>query len=227
MPPEKLRQHIGFRPDGSLLDCPDRTLHAVGKYTDKMMRVGGGKMPVWMLLQALANESWFNPKHRPGMAGETIDKSKILYPTYEQMRFMIFDSIINGATGIALSMWKTPVDSSIWLDITRVVKEIRGLNDGLTAPPCRKQAKVAYTDIGYSIWDGVQTLARQKDDDIYLFTANTSFDPAEVAITMPGLPGQTTATVLGEDRQVAVTRGKIDDKFAPFGVHIYKIRAKA
>lgn len=222
--PDGMRQHIGVRDDGRVQDCPDPSVHAMGKYTEKMMNVGQGKMPIWMQVQAMAYENWFNPKHCPEMAGQTVDESKILYPTYEQLRFMAYDSIVHGATGLVFAMWRTPIDSDVWFDIKLVVTELRGLNEALSAPPCAVPVSVSYTDLGYTIWDGVRTLARQKGDYIYLFSANTAFDPAQVKITVAGLSKDTVAFVEAEDREVVIENGVLSDTFKPYEVHIYRIQ---
>lgn len=224
--PGQLRHHIGFRPDGYLLDCPDRTIHAVGRYTEKMMRVGNGRTPVWMLVQALANENWFNPLHTPEYAGETIDSSKVLYPTLAQMRFMVYDAIASGATGIALSMYRTPTTGAIWEDIKSLVKELRSLHDALCAQPVLGEIQVTYTDLGFSIWDGVRTLARRLGDYVYLFAVNTAFDPAEAAIRLP-INVKNVAQVRGQDRELAVKNNVLRDRFEPYAVHVYQLRTQS
>lgn len=224
--PPGLRQHMGVRPDGRMLDCPDQTPHAVGRYTEKMMAVGEGRMPVWMLIQAMANENWFSTEHCPEMAGQTADASKILYPTYEQMRFMAYDAIIAGATGLAFSMYKTPIESQAWQDVSQVVDELSRLHDALAAPPVEMPIEMSYTDLGFSIWDGVKTLVRRKGTDLYLFAANTAFDPAQVTMRMPSVGGASAATVEGEDREVSIENGTMTDSFDPYGVHVYRIANK-
>jgi hypothetical protein len=219
-----MRQHVGMRADGKIVDCIDQSIHSVGKYTDKMMVVAQGR-PVWMLIQALANENWFNLIHTPELAGQAIEEAKIVYPTYTQMRFMAYDAIVSGATGVALSMHKTPVGSSIWDDIKHLVTELRSLHDTLCAPPLPGVIDVNYTDLGFTIWDGVRVLARRLGDEVYVFAVNTAFDPAETAILLPVDLGS-AAEVLGEDREIAVAGNAIRDRFEPYAVHVYKIRAK-
>ena len=219
-----MRKHIGVRPDGRMLDCPDQSIHAVGRYTEKMMKVTADRMPVWMLLQALANENWYSPVHTPALAAEGIDESRILYPTYEEMRFMAFDAIAHGATGLALSMWKTPVEGKAWQGIRRLVAALRDLHDALCAPPVRERAVIDYTDLGFTVWDGVRVLARRSKDSLYVFAVNTQFDPAEALIRLRSLEGATSALVVHEDREVAVVSGAVRDRFAPHGVHVYRAR---
>ena len=221
-----MRRHIGVRPNGRMLDSPDQSVHAVGKYTEKMMEVAGGKLAVWMLIQALANESWFNPAHTPELAGEGIEESKILYPTYEEMRFMAFDAIVHGATGIAFSMWRTPTEGDIWRDIKRVVGDLSRMHDALCAPPVAEPVEISYSDLGFTVWDGVRVLARRLGGHLYLFAVNTQFDPAEVSLRMRSLEGATHAMVVDEDREVAVENGSISDRFEPYAPHVYRIEAE-
>jgi len=222
--PAGMRQHIGVRPDGKMFDCPDQTLHAVARYTRKMMKVGNNRMPIWMLVQAMANENWYSPVHTPEMARQGIDQSKILYPTLKEMRFMVYDMIIAGATGIAFSMYKTPHGSKVWNDITCVVQELNKLAHALTAPPFQKSFKIRYVDLGYTIWDGVKVLARQYGNKVFLFAANSSFDPARVRITVPDAIGSPRVCVEGENgRTVRIHNHEFSDDFEPFDVHIYRM----
>jgi len=222
-----MRQHIGVRPDGKMLDCPDQSVHAIGKYTEKMMKVAGDKLPVWMLIQALANENWYSPVHTPEMAGQGIDESKVLYPTYCEMRFMVLDAIVHGARGIALSMAHTPAEGDIWRDITRLVGELAAMHDALCAPPVIEDIEISYADIGFTVWDGVQLTARRQRDALYIFAVNTQFDPAQVTVRMKSLHGAARATVLDEDREVAVENGLIGDRFEPYETHVYRIEVSS
>jgi len=221
-----MRRHLGIRPDGRVLDCIDQSVHSVGKYTDKMMAVAQGR-PVWMLIQALANENWFDPLHTPEYAGEKIDESKTLYPTFEQMRFMAYDAVTSGVTGIALAMYQTPATGDIWEDIKSLVGELRSLHDALCAQPVADQIQVTYADIGFTIWDGVRTLARRIGNHIYLFAVNTAFDPSEVTLRMKSLEGAIRATVVAEDREVPIQNGALSDRFKPYDTHVYRVEVIA
>ena len=223
--PQGMRQHIGVRDDGRVQDCPDTSLHSMGLYTRKMMKVAQGRLAVWMQVQAMAYENWFNTHHSPEMAGQTVDESKIVYPTYDELRFMAYDSILCGSTGLAFALYKTPVDSDMWRDTCRVVAELRGLTHALTAPLYALPVTVTYEDLGYTIWDGVLTMVRKHADDLYLFAANTAFDPARATITVAGLSGSAVAHVHGEQRDVPVESGAVTDDFEPYAVHVYRLNA--
>ena len=225
--PSGMRRHIGVRPDGKTMDCPDQSVHAMGKYADKMMKVGQGRLAIWMQVQAMAYENWFDPRHAPEMAGQTVDPAKVLYPTFDQMRFMAYDAIVHGATGLAFSMYRTPVDQPVWKDIVALIAELKELNDALTAPPLSKPIPMRYVDLGYTIWDGVPVLARKLDQDVYLFAINTAFDPARPVFDLTEVTDDDCVFVLGEDRRVTLNSGALQDDFEPYAVHVYRMKAKS
>ena len=218
--PPGMKSHYGVRPDGRMFDCPDQTLHGVGRYIEKMLRLGEQRMPVWMLIQAMANEHWFDPQR--GEA-DALDPTKVLYPTYDEMRFMTYDAIICGATGLAFSMYRTPVDSQAWRDVSRLVGELRLLHDVLCAPKVDEPIEISYTDLGFTIWDGVRISARRIGGSPYILAANTAFDRARAAIRMPCLVGPQSAVVVNEDRQIPIVAGCLQDDFDPFAVHVYRM----
>ena len=223
--PQGMRQHVGVREDGRVQDCPDTSLHSMGLYTRKMRRVAQGRLAVWVQVQAMAYENWFNPKHSPEMAGQTVDASKIVYPTYEELRFMAYDAILCGATGLTFALYKTPVGGAMWRAVCRVVAELRDLTPALTAPSWLAPVTVTYEDLGYTIWDGVLTMVRRRGDDLYLFAANTAFDSARATMAVGGLSGSTVAQVCGEQREVPVEGGALCDDFGPYAVHVYQLYA--
>ncbi|MBQ6353180.1 MAG: hypothetical protein IJJ28_07930, partial [Lentisphaeria bacterium] len=67
-------------------ELADKTVTSVGKYTDICREVSRGRKPIWMCLQ--------------GFAWGTITNTKEIYPTYDETRFMAFDAIAHGATGL-------------------------------------------------------------------------------------------------------------------------------
>ena len=67
-------------------ELADKTVTSVGKYTDICRDVTRDRKPVWMCLQ--------------GFAWGTLTGTKEIYPTYEESRFMAFDAIAHGATGL-------------------------------------------------------------------------------------------------------------------------------
>ncbi len=222
MPVGGIRRYLTVRNDGRMIDCPDQSIHAVAHYTEKMMKVVDRRMPVWMLIQGMANANWLDPANTPIAAERTIDASKIRYPTHKELRFMAFDAITAGATGLAMSLHKTPVGSDAWKAVTHVARELRELCEALTSPAYAGRLAVTYTDIGFTIWDGVKLLARQDRHSLWLFAVNTAFDPAKISIHIPDTSCH-RATVAGENREVKFDNSTIHDFFEPYGVHVYRM----
>ena len=221
--PAHMRRHEGIRPDGRALDTPDQTISAVADYTAKMVQVGKGKKPVWMQLQAMAFEHFYAPKWTRDAGPEGYDPSAIQYPTYDQMRYMAFADIINGASGLLFSMYEVHIDGPIWQDIKRLVAELRGLCDVLAGRPAGIVLSPRYRNLGYSIWKGVQILVKESAGKLYLLAANSAFDPAEVTWTGFEQTGASILQVLGEERRVKIARGTATDYFEPYAVHVYAL----
>ncbi len=71
-------------------DLPNRSLSCVGDYTEIVDALGWNRKPVWMILQ---NWAW-------GEHSTINDLKTYPRPTYGELRFMAYDVILHGATGI-------------------------------------------------------------------------------------------------------------------------------
>ena len=221
--PPGMRPFVGTRPDGLLVDCHDQTISAVGELTAKMMRVAQGR-PVWMQVQGMANENWFSPDHTPESRDSCPYEHHRLYPSRWQMRFMAFNAIIRGATGLSFALVRMPIDIGPWRDVCEVVGELSALHDVLASPVWEGPLDVAYTELGFSDWTGVETLVKLRDGQPWILAANTQFDPMEA--TFSNLPAGMAGPldVVAEGRELAVASGRFTDFFRPYEVHVYSAR---
>ena len=201
------------RDDVKYVDSPNQTISCIGDYTTKMMQIGGGR-PVWMQLQAHANEYWFKEDTFPY-------DHHIVYPTYRQMRFMAFNAVVRGATAFEWSMVRLSVDHPQWRNVCRVIGELRDLHEILASPESDEKPELEYRELGYGDWTGVETLVKRHGGRPWLLTVNTQFDPMEAVFSeLPeGTPG--ALQVYGEGRKISVTRNRFSDYFEPYEVHIY------
>ena len=215
-----LRRFVGSRSDGKPVDCPDQTMSAVGKHTTKMMRVAEGRA-VWMQIQGCSNESWYNPTHTPETKDHGVYEHHRIYPNRWQMRFMAFNAIIRGATAMEWALIKLPVDSGAWMDVSTVIGELNSLHDVLASPPWGGKLNIEYTELGFSDWDGVETLVKLHRKRPWILAVNTQFDP--MIATLSNLPEELTGEleVVGEDRRVKITNTSFTDRFQPYEVHVY------
>jgi len=219
--PPGLRVNVSSRFDGKAVDSPNQTLSAVGDYTTKMMRVAGGKA-VWMQLQAMANEDWYNEHYTPWNRGEGAYEYQRLYPSAWQMRFMAFNAIVRGATALEWAMYKLPVCSNAWNDVCKVIGELNGLQEILTSPTCMCELMIEYIELGFSDWTGIEVMVKIFNGKPWIFAVNTQFDPAEAKFySLPEGIGN-YLEVYGENREVGIEGGCFTDRFQPYEVHIYK-----
>jgi hypothetical protein len=212
--PGGLGDMYALNEDGHQGDLTNATISQVGQYTQKMRAVAGPHRPVLMVLQGFAWEMLRDQSQR--------DPQKILYPTYEQSRFMAFQALINGANGLVY--WGTaytPQPSPFWDDLKRVVREVADLALPLAEPALAWPVTVQYHEMGHSVDLGLQTLLKRHGDTLYLFTCNADKNPCKA--TLSGLRGFTAGDVVNEDRHAPFHDDALTDTWQPFDVHIYRL----
>ncbi len=151
-------------------DLPNKTLSVVGDEADKDRAAVGYRKPIFMVLQGFA---WGRLQHRSGV-----------YPSLSQQRFMAWDAIVHGASGILYwgTPW-TPKPSRAWADIKTVANELHAMIPVLLAPPGPDRLTVSPP----AAQSGVETLERALGGKRFLVVLNTRKTPAKA--TIGGLPG--------------------------------------
>ena len=145
----------------------DKGLTAVGKYTDLSHDAVKHRKPVWMILQGFAWAQCGHPEIPPEDA---------VYPTYEQSRFMAYNAIVHGATGIQYHYlgYTKLVSDRFWRDLRQVTLELEYLSPVLTGdtvnPPTMRCDNPA-----------VQFIQKKYNDTDYYIVINES--PAPVTAT--------------------------------------------
>jgi hypothetical protein len=175
----------------------DRGLAAVGDFTRNLVRVvsvnGRKQKPVWMVLQGFGWQAL-------GAASNPPEKWNGRTPTYDEIRFMTFDAIINGATGVIY--WGAPFiakeDNATWDSLKRVATELQSLQPALTGEI------LAADHHAYSANRNIEIAVRQAGRDLYLLMANAS--PLDI--------GETEIEFHGK---------KLRAKFGPFAVEVRKL----
>ena len=201
--------------DGLQGDLLNPYLSQVGEYADKMMRVSEGKKPLFMVLQGFSWEMLKEEKER--------DPEMILYPTFEQTRFMAYNAIVHGAAGI--NYWGTSYTAqpSPFMDsLNRMTRELSELQAVLAAPVKKIVLDKEYHEMGHSLDAGVEYLAKETGGHLYLLTVNSDKNP--VKVTFSGLKDFVSATVLKEARTIDMQTGSFTDDYLPFDVHIYQLK---
>jgi hypothetical protein len=186
-------------------EMADKTLSAVGKYADKMRASVSDRKPVWMALQGFAWKHLDDPKAKDAV-----------YPTWEQSRFMAYDAILHGATGI--TYWGTHYiyEPEFWSVLFRVTAELRDLSTVLVAPTVTPAViKTAAAEIVF--------LHKECDGQGYLLAANDGKQVCEATFSVPFTQD---LHVLFENRTVSVRNGAFTDTFGANAVHVYATTAQ-
>ena len=161
-----------------------------------------------------ANLSW-TPPNTPG-------------PTPEQMRFEIWDSIIQGATGIGY--FTISFDPWSWANITpenatelrRTNRDLKKLSKLITTGPSNLAMSVTEQS-----GQTVNTTIRRRGPRAYwVFASNADmhqpYRSARVSFDFQQTP--VSVEVYGENRSITPVGNGFTDDFAPLGVHIYRVR---
>ena len=107
-------------------NLPNKTISCVGEYTDLCHKLTWNTKPVWMILQAFG---WSESS-----GGKLNDKAP--RPNEKQLRFMVWNAITHGATGI---FWfgegARDVYSDWWPHVAKVSLELKAISELMLAAP--------------------------------------------------------------------------------------------
>jgi len=204
--PHGIREQFALWPDGRQGDMLNPYISQVGAYTRKMREVAGPQRAVLMVQQAFAWELLRKPNDR--------DPKMVLYPTADQLRFMAFQSIVNGANGLlwwGLSF--TPETAPLWNGLAAVAKLLHSIHDELAAPRSIQAIRLEYHDTGHSLDRGIEWIAKK---NIWMAV---NADPNPVEVTVQGLPPGMQALAGAKPEW---TGGGWRVKFPPFGDALWR-----
>ena len=178
----------------------NQTISCVGEYVDKTQATVNNEKPTWIILQGFA---WAD---NPGVSGKGI------YPTWEESRFMAYDAIIHGATGIIYWGLEVVAKPSFLRDLFRVTSELREMSTVFMGRTINDSTIcVNSTNIVFQ--------HKICDNDDYLIAANESKETITAKWTTPFR--EKKVFVAFENRQVKLLNGAFNDVFKPNEVHVY------
>jgi hypothetical protein len=147
--------------------------------------------------------------------------------TPAELRAEVWMALIHGATGIVYfahewiggfredGIFRHP---EIVAAVGRTNETIRALAPVLNSPTVSGQVAVSSTV-------PIATLAKRQGEALYLFAVAMRREAAMPWFAIRGLRDG-VATVIDEDRTVAISDGILEDSFPGYGVHLYRIVAK-
>lgn len=174
--PQGIRPQYALWPDGQQGDLLNTSLSQIGPYVDKMRQVAGPARGLWMVLQGFAWEMLREKDHNPKM---------VLYPTLEQTRFMAYQAIVHGATGLLWwGLHRTPPSSGLWESIAATARELKSIGAELAARPRSVALRIDYHDTGHSLDRGIEWIAKPSAGGVLLIAVNADKNPVEATLRL-------------------------------------------
>ena len=206
-------------PPGKHAARSNTDISVVGDVVSIVAQAAPGK-PLWTAIQI----SW---------SGVTPPKNVPRFPTLREDRFMAYQAIIAGATGLNffggdLRETMTPDDAKAGWNWTFWYDVVRPLVSELSSTEVRQalDAPAAGSDVTADAGD-IQLTAREADGYFYVIAVRTSPE-LTTEVTFSGLPagissGQALFEYsLQEFRSVEAANGAFKDWFGPFDSHVYR-----
>lgn len=183
-------------------DLDDKTIACVGKYTDRMRQAVNFRKPVIMFLQGFAWRHFISPSAKDA-----------IYPSLAQTRFMAYDAIVHGATGLGFWGVQHVCEPAFFHDLFSTTSELRRIEAVLTADTF---GDVKQLEGGKS----VAFLAKRLDQGVCIIAVNESVEAADVSFSVPVFKGP-MAVWFGDGKSIALESGVLKDRLAPYEVRIY------
>lgn len=182
----------------------DITLVATG--VDRLGQYVNWKKPVWNWIECTRIDQ-ANPK-----------------PTPEQVKAEVWMSIVHGSMGIGYFVHQfTPTfDEHALLDdatmkpaVAAIDQQIHDLAPALNTPPITNAVTVQSSS-------KVDVLVKRQGGKLYVFAVSMTATPTTATFTLTH-DAMTSANVLGETRQIAISQNAFQDAFGAYAVHLYEL----
>ncbi|HUT74079.1 MAG TPA: hypothetical protein VM221_04490 [Armatimonadota bacterium] len=199
-------------------DLRDRSLASVGAYTERMALASGGK-PVWMVLQGFG---WYDEGSPEQKKADPGGRERGRRPRYKETRFMAYDALVHGATGILyFGTYLVEKDSEFWADLKRVVGELAALRPLWETPALTWRPGVEIIESGPSFERGIQVMAKSYQGELYLLVVNEESESASFVLHGMDAYEKTAFHRLFEGDAVVVKDAALADSISCRGVSIY------
>lgn len=188
-------------------DLPNKTISVTGDETDKNVTAVGGEKPIFMVLQGFG---WAE-------LGPAANHDKAVMPTFEQSRFMAYDAIVHGSTG--LLYWGTHYTrkpSPFFSDLKSLISELAALQEVLASRSVTSSERASVAEPA----GGVRLLHKRTEAGRnFLIVVNET--PGEVTATVkaPGIAASSLRRLF-EKATVPVTGGLVRLPLAGYGVAV-------
>lgn len=204
-------------PTGAL-DISRSVLGSIGLTATRMQATAPAK-PVWMVLQGMAWGDFENPVF-------TLQPRPSQYPSFEESRFMAYDSIVSGARGVLY--WGTHIGGTtapIWGIVMKTARDLADHGALLAAPDAALVPEIETRYFGILPWPRtrgnmhVRALGKMLDGETHWIIVNPC--PFPVGYTVGGLDALNGTSYTGDDGSTAaVSNGSFTGVLPRYGVRI-------
>lgn len=181
----------------------------VARGVERLVKWTGGRKVVWNCVECTRIQS----DHKA---------------TPAQVKAEVWMALVHGSRGLIwfVHEWKPKFNEHAVLDdpemlaaVTALNGQIRDLAPVLNAPPAEGVA------VASSAADvPVAATARRHGGALYVFAVAMRGGATTATLTAPGVREGAAVEVLGEGRGLEVKGGTFEDRFEPYGVHLYRIQ---
>jgi hypothetical protein len=214
-------------PNAGHSDLSNISLSSVGAYTERMRRLDNSKACA-MVLQGFG--FWDMPSFRNEEGGRKEADGR--RPTFKETRFMAYDAIVHGAN--AIMYWGThyvkdkqaeeeTMDTQLWLELLETVRQIRAMDQALTAPTVTPRPAVKVANMFSSATEKELPIMLKKTGTDYVLIA-VNETPSGLAFTIEKLPAAMegrTMYRLGSQESFVIKDRKLHDGISFFDVAVY------
>lgn len=189
-------------------DLPNKTLGVVGDETIKNLAALDPPKPVMQTLQGFSWSDGYMARERSGDP----------FPTREQLRFMGYDSVVSGATGV--TFFQDHRYGALRPELKPVLREFHALQDVLAGGSFLSPETVCPQE-------GIKLLVREYQGRVVVIAVNRTQQTIPATLDLSRLAKTSAIQVLFEDRKLEVAEGVLRDDFLPWAVHVYLLDEKA
>ncbi|MHB8994606.1 MAG: carbohydrate binding domain-containing protein [Armatimonadota bacterium] len=174
-------------------DLPNKTISVVGDEYEKNVAAVNGDKPIFMVLQGFG---WAELSKVPGKPVNAI------MPSFQQSRFMAYQSIVRGANGVLYwGTHYTAKPSKFWSELRSLVSELAALQGVLASESLTGKAAASVAQPK----TGVRLIHKRVGGFNYVIVVNEGAESVPVQIALPGLKA-TSLRRLFENANVPVAK---------------------
>jgi hypothetical protein len=150
--------------------------------------------------------------------------------TPQEVRAEVWLSLIHGSRGLIYFVHQFKpkfIEAALLADpemltaVTAINRQIKELAPVLNSPTVTNAVIVNSTNAAVPI----ATMVKRYDGATYLFAVAMRNGETSTTFKLAGIPGKTAVEVIGENRSLLVKDGSFTDQFAPWDVHLYRVRS--